>query len=56
MIGSLDYSFAKIKALSKKLIDTFESQGIANNATNQYKRELERELNRYKTSDAYKII
>jgi methyl-accepting chemotaxis protein len=55
MIGSLDYSFSKIKVLQKKIFEELKAQKISSATLDEYEQRLDEELNRYRTSDAFKI-
>ncbi len=55
MLGSLDYSFSKMKVLSKLIFEELEKENVSSENLTHYKTEVERELGRYKTSDAFKI-
>jgi len=55
MIGSLDYTFSKMKMLTTKLFQELEMRGTHSENIMQYKKEIQEELNRYKTTDAYRI-
>jgi len=56
MIGSLDYSLSKMKVLIKNIYEELEQHNISTDNLMRYKNELERELGRYTTTDAYKIV
>lgn len=55
MIGSLDYSFSKLKLLKQKLFDELREQNVSSETINEYEEHIAQELNRYQTSDAFKI-
>ena len=55
MISSIDYSFSKIKALNTRIFEEIAAHNIESDTLTHYRHELESELNRYQTSDAYKI-
>ena len=55
MLSSLDYSFAKIKVLKRKIFEEIDSGTLSPENLEHYKNELDSELNRYHTSDAFKI-
>ena len=56
MIGSLDYSLSKMKVLIKNIYQELEKRNISTGDLTRYKQELDQELNRYTTTDAYKIV
>jgi len=55
MLSSLDYSFSKIKVLKQKIFEELESGNLSSENLSHYKNELDLELNRYHTSDTFKI-
>jgi methyl-accepting chemotaxis protein len=55
MLSSLDYSLSKIKVLKQKIFDGIDAGTISSEDLKHYRTELESELNRYQTSDAYTI-
>jgi methyl-accepting chemotaxis protein len=55
MLGSLDYSFSKLKVLSSLVFDELDARGVSSENLDFYKDEMKRELQRYETSDTFKI-
>jgi len=56
MIGSLDYSISKIKVLIKNIYKDLAKHNVSTEDLTRYKNDIELELERYTTTDAYKIV